>query len=329
MAAGFSWEGVDCMGERTVIEWLLEGDFAIRYQVIRDLLQGNKQQLDKLQEGIVENGWGRHLLDLRNKETGIWGNGMYSPKWISTHYTLLQLKEMGFPGTHPDFAASSKLLLGGMWCNKGEVKRHYYLDLCVAAMILGICSYSLITSEKLEEIVDYILAKQFDDGGWNCAWHREAQKSSLHTTLTILEAFRDYEACGYTYRLEEIRDSVPKAEEFILRKRLFRSERTGEIIHEKMLGTSYPCRWKYDILRCLDYFQSVKRNYDSRMEEALKIVMSKKKTDNRWTVPSRIPGLVHFDMEKAGTPSRWNTLRVLRVMKVYLPGEYERLVSSK
>ncbi|MDF2485801.1 MAG: hypothetical protein K0R46_1969 [Herbinix sp.] len=316
------------MGERAVMEWLMEGDIAIRYQVMRDLLQVSQQQLEDVQKAIAENGWGRQLLDMRNKETGIWGNGLYSPKWISTHYTLLQLKDFGFPGTHPDFVASSRVLLNGMWHNRGEVKRNYYVDLCVAAMILGICSYALITSEKLEEIVDYILAKQYDDGGWNCNWPREDSKSSLHTTLTVLEAFRDYEAYGYTYRLEEIKGSVPKAEEFILRKRLFRSERTGEIIHEKMLTMSYPCRWKYDFLRCLDYFQSVGRSYDSRMEEALKIMISKKKANNRWNVPSRISGLVYFDMEKAGLPSRWNTLRVLRVMKLYLPEEYELLVSS-
>ncbi|MCE5343888.1 MAG: hypothetical protein LLF96_09970 [Eubacteriales bacterium] len=122
-------------------------------------------------------------------------------------------------------------------------------------------------------------------------------------------------------------ERIPKAWEFILQKRLFRSVRTGEIIDRKMLMLSYPGRWKYDILRCMEYFASVHKSYDERMDEALVLIMQKKRKNDRWPVQQKYSGIVHFDMEKTGADSRWNTLRVLRVLKYYRPADYDALVS--
>ncbi|MGB4658486.1 MAG: hypothetical protein WBI07_04850 [Mobilitalea sp.] len=299
----------------SVLEWLMSGDPSIKYQTMRDLLEYQENDCIEQQRKIAEEGWGKQLLDLRDNDNKTWGNGIYSPKWISTHYTLLQLKEMGISPDNPAYIESSEFLLNRLW-NK-DAWNGRYCDLCVVGMILSICTYCNLKSEKINEMIDYILEKQFIDGGWNCDWYSGAVKSSLHTTISILEAFRDYENSGYTYRLEEIKRAIPKGQDFILRKRLFRSERTGEIIHKTMTMLSYPCRWKYDILRAMDYFQSVHRRYDPRMEEAMGIILGKRRKDDRWPMQQKYSGLVHFDMEKAGQASRWNTLRVLRILKFY------------
>lgn len=313
--------------KQNLVEWLLEGDPAVKYQTKRDLLECLDRETTRMQTEIATHGWGKQLLDLRNPETKMWGNGMYSPKWISTHYTLLQLKEMGIAPTNPLYLESSRLLLEQEWPKK-PWKNNWHPDLCVIAMVVSICCYCRIDSPKINECIDYILEKQFPDGGWNCSWDRGAEKSSIHTTLSVLEAFRDYKAAGYTYRLSQIQAAVPEGEEFLLRKRLFRSERTGEVIHKSLLMLSYPCRWKYDILRCLDYFQSVRRDYDPRMEEALEIIISKRKKDGFWPVQQKHSGLVHFDMEQTGGASRWNTLRVLRVLKHYKPEECQKAAGN-
>jgi hypothetical protein len=310
------------MEAKQVMRWLMEGDPSIQYQVKRDLLGAKENKLSELHQRIAKEGWGKRILELRDSSTGKWGNGIYLPKWTSTHYTLLQLKDMGLPGTEAGFLESGQLLLDWTWYNKGLVAKRRKQDLCVTAMVLGICCHAGIQSSKINEIVDYVLSNQFADGGWNCEWQKEAVKSSVHTTLSVLEAFRDYEQYGYTYRLSDIKEAIPKGQEFLLRKKLFRSERNGEVIHNSMLMLSYPCRWKYDILRCLDYFQSVRLPYDPRMEEALNIILQKRRADHTWPVQQKYPGVVHFDMEKTGSSSRWNTLRVLRVLKRYRPEEY-------
>jgi hypothetical protein len=306
-------------GDSPVLSWLLEGDVSVRYQTHRDLLGSPDEIVLGLRDRIAREGWGRRFLDARDPETGLWGNGLYSPKWISTHYTLLDLKNLGVDPACREYADSAAMLLDRWWPSRGLARENRHSDVCVSAMLLGICCYGALQAPKLREIADYLLERQFSDGGWNCDWENGAVRSSLHTTLSVLEAFRDYEVCGYTYRLDEIRGTVPPAQEFILRKRLFLSARTGEVIDKKMLMLSYPCRWKYDVLRCLSYFASVHRNYDPRMEEALALLLRKRRKNGRWSVQQKYTGRVHFDMEKTGGDSRWNTLRALRALRVYLP----------
>lgn len=316
------------LNNSSVVTWLLSGDVSVQYQTHRDLLCSSPEIINGLRMRIAEEGWGKRFLEGRDEQTGLWGNGLYSPKWISTHYTLLDLKNIGLDPACPQYAESSRILLDGMWTGKGQAKKYRFQDLCVCAMILGICCYSKLQEKKLNEIVDYILEKQYPDGGWNCNWDKGDMHSSLHTTLSVLEAFRDYELNGYGYRLDKISECIPKAWEFILKKNLFRSVHSGEVIDQKMLKLSYPCRWKYDILRCMDYFASVQKSYDSRMEEALELIIQKKRKNNSWPVQQKYFGQVHFDMEQTGGDSRFNTLRVLRVLKLYRPGLFGVLISK-
>ena len=130
-----------------------------------------------------------------------------------------------------------------------------------------------------------------------------------------MEGIHEYVAKGYSYRRIELDRIAAEAREFILQHRLFLSDRTGEIIKKRFLMLSYPSRWFYDILRALDYFQSARIKYDERMQPALDLLMKKRRADGTWPVQAKHTGKVHFDMEKTGGPSRWNTLRALRVLK--------------
>jgi hypothetical protein len=154
------------------------------------------------------------------------------------------------------------------------------------------------------------------DGGFNCESNRRgAVHSSLHSTISVLEGLNEYKKQGYNYRLTEINRIIPMAQEFILMHRLYKSDHTGEIIDKKMLMLSYPWRWRYNILRCLDYFRSADVSYDPRMADALDVVMKKRRRDGRWPVQAQHPGKTHFNMEETGQPSRWNTLIALRVLR--------------
>ena len=164
--------------------------------------------------------------------------------------------------------------------------------------------------------MDFLLSEHMNDGGFNCFSNRQgAVHSSLHSTLSVLEGILEYSANGYEYRLTELTHVAAEAREFILRHKLFRSDRTGAIIDKKMLMLSYPPRWHYDILRALDYFQAAGIAFDPRMQDAIDVLMKKRRADNRWPLQARHPGQTHFEMEKTGEPSRWNTMRALRVLK--------------
>jgi len=309
------------------IEWLLEGDISIQYQVHKKLLETKSSVLLELKQRIHLEGYGKKYLELRNPHTFKWGNGIYSPKWISTHYTLLELKHMGIDASIQEYQESVQLLLEKLWFNQGQVTSSRHQDMCVVAMLLSMCVYGNLQNQKVNEMIDYILNHQFSDGGWNCMWesNQHPKHSSLHTTLSVLEAFHDLKLNGYLYSIKQIDKAVVKGQDFILRKHLYKSEHTHEIIHPSFLNFPYPPRWKYDILRAMEYFASVPYPYDQRMDDALKVIKNKMKKDGTWSHGSAHAGLRHFKMEE-GTSSRWNTLRALFVFKMYDKILFDQLI---
>jgi len=301
-----------------ILDWLLSGDVSIVYQTRRDLLGEKGKGLNKIQERIATEGWGKQFLANRGKN-GQWGKGFYLPKWTSTHYTLLDIKNLGFPKGNEAINESIELVLNADRGIDGGI--NYSMrkdgDVCVNGMILNFASYFLEKNKAINEIVDYILHTTMADGGWNCKYRKGDTHSSLHTTLSVLEGFLEYRKAGNTYRLAEIKKAEKEAIEFLLVHKLYKSHRTGNIIDPKMIRFTYPTRtrWRYDILRALDYLQSADIAYDKRMQDALDIIISRRGKDGLWLMPAKYTGLVHFEMEKAGQPGRWNTLRALRVLK--------------
>jgi hypothetical protein len=303
------------MSDQEIVRWLLKGDVSIQYQVYRDLLD---EERPDLQERIETEGWGYKILGLRN-ENGHWGSGYYQPKWTSSHYTVLELKNMGIRKdcrsirqTLEVIIKTQKGLDGGI--NPGSTIN--CSDVCVNGMALNFLSYFGCKEKDLESMVDFLLSQQMADGGFNCYSNRSgARHSSLHTSLSVLEGIQEYGESGYVYRKEELTKTAEASREFILEHRLFKSDKTGKIIRNRFLALSYPGRWRYDILRALDHFWAAKTNFDPRMSDSMEVLINKRRKDRRWNLQAHHPGKRHFEMETAGQPSRWNTLRAMRVLK--------------
>jgi len=305
------------LSQDQIIDWLLSGDVSIQFQVYRDLLDIERPDL---RSRIEKEGWGARFLALRNNN-GHWGRGFYQPKWTSSHYTLLDLKNLYITPDCEPIKETLDIVLrdhkgkdGGI--NPGKTLENS--DVCVNGMALTYLCYFRMPEDALKSIVDFVLSQQMNDGGFNCESNmRGARHSSLHTTISILEGILEYEKNGYKYRLGELLKAAEEAREFILQHRLYRSDKTGEIIDRKMLILSWPSRWRYDILRALDYFQSARIKYDERMNDAIKVILKKRRKDNIWNLQANHPGQVHFEMETAGRPGRLNTLRALRVFRYF------------
>lgn len=300
--------------DEQLIEWLLAGDVAIQYQVERDLL--NHERPD-LRGRIATEGWGAQFLQLRKPE-GHWGKAFYSPKWISSHYTLLDLKHLNIAPEHPLIRESIAQILRERKAEDGGINPAESIitsDVCINGMFLNYAAYFGTAAAALESIVDFLIAVQMPDGGFNCQSNRQgAIHSSLHTTISVLEGIHEYQVNGYTYRLPELTTIAHQCREFILQHKLFRSDHTGAIIKAQFLVLSYPSRWYYDILRALDYFRAAGMAYDPRLQDALDVLWRKRRSDGTWPLQSHHPGQIHFAMGKPGKPSRWNTLRALRVL---------------
>jgi hypothetical protein len=295
----------------------LKGDVSIQYQAHRDLLGEEKPAL---QEKIAIDGWGVAYLAAR-KGNGHWGQGFYQPKWTSSHYSLLDLRSLELPTNCAPVRESLAMILkhekgqdGGL--NPGVTVKNS--DVCLNGMALNYCAYFQANEEDLRSIVDFILSQQLPDGGFNCRYNRSgARHSSLHSTLSALEGIHEYAINAYQYRVHELEKAAQESREFILQHRLFKSDKTGEIIDKKFLRLPYPPRWRYDILRAMDYFRAAGMPYDNRMDDALDVIMKKREKDGTWKLYAPYPGKAHVLFEKTGQPSRWNTLRASRVLQYY------------
>ncbi len=310
------------------IEWLLAGDPSVEYQTRVRLLGESPASLVTLRARIATEGWGARFLAARDPATGLWGEGLYAPKWVSTHYTLLDLMALGMdPGT-PGLRESAAILVDGLWPHEWTAKaRRRPIDTCVGGMLLSIGVYAglgeralpsgRLASDVLHEILDHLLDLQLPDGGWNCQSWKGDTHSSLHTTISVAEAMRDWAAGPDQHRAADVLATQPGMWEFVWRHRMSRSERTGEVIDHRMETMPFPTRWYYDTVRGLVYLASVGAPWDDRMADALARLVAARDADGRWPLSKGYANRIHFSMERVGAPSRWNTLRALIVLRAY------------
>jgi hypothetical protein len=212
------------VNKQEIIDWLLDGDVSIQYQVWRDLLGTDKKNL---QARIAYEGWGMKILSERNSD-GHWGDSFYQPKWISTHYTLLDLRNLNLQSNNEIVKDSLELVLSNNMAEDGGIRlgpsTAQHSDVCVNGMFLNYASYFKTAESKLQTVIDSILAQIMPDGGFNCRTTRSgAIHSSLHSTISVLEGFTEFQKAGYTYRKKEISDAIKTGIEFMLMHRLFLS----------------------------------------------------------------------------------------------------------
>lgn len=295
--------------------FLLEGDPAIRWQTMSDLLDADAAAVAAERSRIAKMGWGRRLLDLQDPE-GTWAQAIYSPKWISTTYTLLLLRHLGLAAGTPEALRGceqiwSKSGVDGLLVLPRSTSRG---DTCVSGMFVALAVYFGHEDEQIERVIDWTLDQRLGDGGWNCQTLRSgASHSSYHTSITVLEMIAELQANGYDD--PALAEAAERGREFFLAHRLYKSHRTGEISHPTYTMLSFPPRWHYDVLRGLDYFRSVDAAWDDRLADAIELLEGKRRKDGFWPVQHKHAGRVWFDMETGRRPSRWNTLRALRVLR--------------
>lgn len=297
------------------VQWLLEGDISIRWHTLRDLLKSETETVNREREKIAQIGWGAKLLALQDA-SGMWSRDIYSPKWTSTTYTMLLLKRLGLPAENPQARKACQLLLerGINWDGGiNYFKSMDHSETCVTGMILSLLAYFEYPDERIHLLVGFLLNQQMKDGGWNCLSFQGAHHGSFHTTIMALEGLFEYEKL-YPGKFPGVKSAEQRGREFLLVHRLFKSHRTGKVAKPVFTRISFPPRWHYDILRALDYFQEAKTERDERLSDAIEILKKKQDRNGRWPLQNRHPGRTFFEMEKQGQPSRWNTLRALRVL---------------
>jgi hypothetical protein len=307
-----------------VIEYLLEGDPSIRWQVLRDLTDASAEEVATERARVAREGWGARLLALQ-ADDGLWDGGVYRPGWVdpdrpmydawtATHFSVQQLVDYGVDPADDRVRQAVRLLRehvrwdidGGGSYFEGET------EACVNGVVLSNAAYF---GEPGEIVLAKLLAGQLADGGWNCWDDRGATVSSLHSTICVIEGLWAWEQAGGG--TDDVRRARIAGEEYLLERQLFRRRSTGEVIDPRFTMTSYPVRWYYDVLRALDHLRQTRPEGDDRCVEALELLRSKRRPDGSWLLENTHEGPTPFAMEGEfeGFPSRWVTLRALRVLR--------------
>jgi hypothetical protein len=292
-----------------VIAWLLEGDPCIRWQVMRDLLDAPPSEWEEERAKVPAQGVGKKLLEQQDPE-GTWGQGIYSPKWTSTTYTLLLLRDMGLDRSCKAAYQGAQLIVDSL--NRSTTGP----CTCIKGMWLALGARFGVEDPTLHQTVEHLLTQQMKDGGWNCRWPRIAKThhSSFHTTFNVLDGIREAIESGIGSS-EKLKEAEDKAIELMLIHRMFRSDKTGKLINPAFTQLHFPYRWHYDILRGLDYIRTTPHIKDPRLDDAFQILLEQSRPDGRWPAAKTYGGKVFFPIENGRDGSRWNTLRALRCLK--------------
>ena len=290
------------------INWLLSDDISIQYLTHKHLLRNGPEVTAPLQARVATEGYGARFLAARSAN-GHWGRWFYQPKWTCTHYTLLDLKEIGQP---PDTPACQEMVVRAFdecMLDSGGVnfaKTMVQSDVAVDGMILNYAAYFCPDEKRIENLTGYILAQAKPDGGYS--WDDAAQTGDPHTTICVLEGFHAYQQAGLTRHLEAVENSENSAIEYLLSNDLFLSS------DKRYLKLSYPYRYRYDLLRALEYFTSEDIPFDPRMTPALAWLEGKRKPSGLWHLENIHKGNLHFELEAVGQPSRFITLKALCIL---------------
>jgi hypothetical protein len=314
---------MDARADMTVIDWLLDSDPSIRWQVMRDLSHEPADVVAAERAKVATEGWGARLLALQAPD-GRWSGRPWSQDWTDTFHVLELLRRFGLdPESEQARRAIGLVREHTTWRDpdfetpwadnrffEGEVEP------CINGNVVADGAYFGV---DVTPLVERLLGEQLPDGGWNCEVENGATVSSFGTTINVLEGLLEYErATGDT---PDVRAARRRGEEYMLERRLFRRKSTGEIIDPIWLRFSFPHWYFYDVLRGLDYLRDTGDTPDQRVAEAIGVVEDNRDADGRWPLQNVHEGEAHFEMEEGeGRPSRWNTLRALRVLDWFAQG---------
>lgn len=296
----------------SVIDWLLDSDPSIRWQVMRDLTDTRAADIAAERSRVASEGWGAQLLD-QQREDGQWGDGVRTPFWWSNLYALVFLRDLGIDPSSSGAQRAIGLVrekvtwgpfFGHASFFEGEVEP------CINGRVVALGAYF---GERSDRLVDRLLSEQLADGGWNCDAERGSVRSSFHTTICVLEGLLAFEEAFGAARV--ITDARARGQEYLLERRLLRRRSTGQVINAAWTQLAFPSLWHYDVLRALDYLHGASVSRDERFDEAIQIVSGLRQSDGRWLLDVRHKDTPHEEFAgPVGAPNRWITLRALRVL---------------
>jgi hypothetical protein len=291
---------------------------------MRDLLDAPEQEVAAERARVATDGWGAELLS-RQRPDGSWGGVAFNQGYDSTMHVLTLLQLFGLDPFSPQARRALERVRDGVvwpgWGPNGSDNPYFTgeVEPCINGQVATAGAYFW---QDVTSLIDRLLTEQLEDGGWNCETENGSVRSSFNTTICVLEALLAYDQASGAR--DDVTAARVRGERYLLDRQLFKRLSTGEpILIDRKRGNdfsqfAFPTWWHYDVLRGLDYLRAASVTPDERIADAIALVRSKQQADDRWLLDVRYPGKMPVDLgETFGQPSRWITLRALRVLRRY------------
>lgn len=304
------------------LQWLMDSDPSLRWQVMRDLANASLEDVEKERSRVSEDGHGARLLETQSND-GRWNGAAWNHGWDSTMHVLLLLRDFGIdPKSERVLRAIERVRDCVTWhgCGPAECDDNPFfageIEPCINGQVAAVGAYF---RQNVDGLITRLLEEQLEDGGWNCEAERGSKRSSFNTTICVLDALLEYERAG-TGSIP-VQPALRRGEEYLLERRLFKRRSSHHPIPAcRKCGASFtqlafPSWWHYDVLRGVDHFRASGAPPDPRLREAVEMIRDKRGADGHWLLEAQHPGTMPIELgESVGQPSRWNTLRSVRVL---------------
>jgi hypothetical protein len=314
--------------EQRLLDWMLDSDPTLRWQVERDLAGSPQEVWGATRARIATEGFGAELLAVQDPD-GQWAGGAYFPgdfdfegpegasdagqPWTATTWTLNTLRDWGL-----DAAAlagtAEKLDANARWEYENLPYWGGETDCCINAFTLANGAW---LGADVSSLPQWFIDRRMADGGWNCEWVEGSTRSSFHSTLNSLKGILYYESV--TGGSDELRAARHGGEEYLLERRLLRKLSTNEPVGGWATHFAYPFRWIHSALNATDYFRSASlldgTGPDPRLADAIGVIRDARQPDGTWQQERRHPGRAWFEIDvPVGEPSPWVTYYATRVL---------------
>ena len=314
-----------------LILWLLDSDPAIRWQVMRDISGASTDEVAAERARVASEGLGNQLLKMQQAD-GSWAGEAWNQDCNSTYHVLTLLREMGLD---PKSGEAQRVIdkvreqvkwrgwdWDGNWQGWDVMGNSFFageVEPCINGQVGAAGAYF---GQDIERVIEWLLKGQLEDGGWNCEAENGSTRSSFNSTICVLEGLLEYETANLNGA--RVREARQRGEEYLLERQLFLRKSTGEVLERDRWDQTafthfgFPTWWHYDVLRGLDYLRKAGVTPDERMAKAIELVSSRRIADGFWLNEVNYPGEMPIEVEVGeGQPSKWNTLRALRVLNWY------------
>jgi hypothetical protein len=295
------------------VDWLLDSDPSIRWQTMRDLMRASPEAIAAERARVPHEGVGAQILSCQGLD-GAWHRAD-APDWLPTLFTMMFLRATGADRSDPAVDTAIVRLEAGFRWDESFGKKPFFegeVEPCINGGTLALGAYF---GRPAQDLARRLIEEQLEDGGWNCEAPKSV-RSSFHTTICVLEGLLEYQrAVGSAPEIVEARR---RGEQYLLERGLFRRRSNGEVVNAAFLNFAFPPRYHYDVLRALDYLRDAGVRPDPRIADAVHVVEARRQSDGRWLLDRAHDEALAFKFgESVGEPSRWNTLRSLRVLRWY------------